>query len=185
MHSSFVRHPWINTAIPVVSALLVSVSATSCNQVGTAANPTDTFQATATTTYTRQVEYVPRSVSQDRPNDRRLEQFDSTTVGNSNGVRPDAAGSGPDNKGLWWPVLPAEPTVDDIEDRRLNGETARNPQIIKSSDYAITFNLAGEEKTLPANYEVYRQAVKATEKERSLLLTLGPQDESVIQAEVQ
>jgi len=170
--------------IPVVSALLVSLSVAGCTQVETAETTTD-FQTTAATTYTWQVEYLPRTVGQDRPNSRRLEQFESTTVTSINGIRPEAEGSGPDSKGLWWPVLPPEPTVDDIEDRRRKGETARPPEIIKSEAYKLTFNQAGEVKTLPTDYNVYRQAVKAFEKERPLLLTLGPQDTSVIKAELQ
>ena len=184
MHTSPARHPWIAPAIPVVSALFVSVSAFGCTQVKTAEATID-FQTTATTTYTWQVEYIPRSIGQDRPNNRRLEQFESTTVVSTNGIRPEAEGSGPDSKGLWWPVLPPEPTVDEIEDRRRKGETARPPEVIKSEAYRITFNQAGEVKDLPTDYNVYRAAVKAFEKERSLLLTLGPQETSVIKAEVQ
>ena len=204
MHSPRLRHPWINNlginlglprvlatplqrkVVLLVVAFMTAAIAVSCTQVNTSANEaTADFEATATTTYTWQVEYVPRSVTQDRPNDRRLEKFGSATVVNSNGIRPEAAGSGPDNKGLWWPVLPPEPTVDDIEDRQRKGETPRKPEVIKSVDYQITFNQAGETKTLPTGYDVYRQAVKAFEKERSLALTLGPKDNSVIQADVQ
>jgi hypothetical protein len=175
---------WLAPAFPVVCALLVSASG--CNQVSTNAfEATADFEATAATTYVWQVEYVPRGASPDRPNDRRLEKFESTRVVNVNGVRPDAAGSGPDDKGLWWPVLPPEPTVDDIEDRRQKAEMPRSPEVIKSVDYKITFDQAGESKTLPTDYDVYRQAVKAFEKNRPLALTLGPQDKSVLQAEIQ
>ncbi|MEL6779281.1 MAG: hypothetical protein AAFO06_18695 [Cyanobacteria bacterium J06597_16] len=164
----------------------VGLSVSGCNQVSTNAfEATADFEAIAATTYTWQVEYLPRSVSQDRPNDRRLEQFESRTVVNQNGIRPEAAGSGPDAKGLWWPVLPPEPTVDDIEDRQRKGETPRPPEVIKAIEYEITFNQAGETTTLPANYDVYRQAVKAFEKDRPLALTLGPKDQSVLQAEIQ
>lgn len=173
---------WINPTIP--AALIVLVSA-GCTQVTTnAVEATSDFEATAVTTYTWQVEYVPRT-SQDRPNDRRLEQFESSTLTNSNGIRPDAAGSGPDSQGLWWPVLPSEPTVDDIEAGQLQGETARPPEVVKGINYQLTFNQAGETKTLPTDYDVYREAVKAFEKERSLALTLGPQDKSVLKAEIQ
>lgn len=183
MHAHLSRSLKLGTVMPVVSALIVSVGTASCTQVDTSNSTTD-FQATAATTYTWQVEYVPRE-SRDRPNDRRLEQFESTTVVSTNGIRPDAAGSGPDEKGLWWPVLPPKPTVDDIEDRRRQGETPRPPEIIKSEVYKFTFDHAGEEKTLPTGYNVYREAVKAYEKERSLQLTLGPQDSSVTKAEIQ
>ncbi len=180
MHS-FNRTYW--PVLPVACALLVSVSG--CNQVSTnASEATADFEATAATAYVWQVEYVPRA-SQDRPNDRRLERFESTTVTNVNGIRPDAAGSGPDSQGLWWPVLPPEPTVDDIEARRGKAEIVRSPEVVKAIDYKITFNQAGETKTLPTDYDVYRQAVKAFEKKRPLALTLGPQDKSVLTAEIQ
>ncbi|MBE9062805.1 hypothetical protein [cf. Phormidesmis sp. LEGE 11477] len=187
MNSPFIRRPWnVTPAAPLVAALVLSVGTFGCNQVQTnASEATADFQGTATTTYTWQVEYVPRSPGQDRPNDRRLEQFESTTLTTTNGIRPDAAGSGPDSKGLWWPPLPPEPTVDDIEARLRSGETARSPEIIKSTDYTLSFNQAGEAKTLPTDYEVYRQSVRAFERDRPLQLTLGPQDNSVIQAEIQ
>lgn len=184
MHTPPARHSWIAPTIPVVSALFVSISTFGCTQVKTAEATTD-FQTTAATTYTWQVEYLPRNIGQDRPNNRRLEKFESTTVTSVNGIRPEAEGSGPDSKGLWWPVLPPKPTVDDIEDRRRKGETARPPEIFKYEAYKLTFNQAGELKTLPTDYNVYREAVKAFEKERPLMLTLGPQDTSVIKAEVQ
>ena len=180
------RPVWMKAALPVVGAIVVSVGAVGCTQVDTGAvDASSDFEAAATTTYTWQVEYVPRGVSPDRPNDRRLEQFESTQVVNVNGVRPEAAGSGPDEKGLWWPVLPSKPSVDDIEDRQRPGETARPAEVIKAVDYKLTFNQAGETKTLPTNYDVYRQAAKAFEKERPLKITLGPQDNSAIAAEIQ
>ncbi|MGC1308518.1 MAG: hypothetical protein WA885_14935 [Phormidesmis sp.] len=188
MHNPLARHPWINTAPAAIAAIVVSVSVSisGCTQVNTnASEATADYEATATTTYTWQVEYLPRGGGPDRPNDRRLEQFQSTTVVNRNGIRPDAAGSGPDDKGLWWPVLPPEPTVDDIEERLQQGENPRPPEVIKSVDYAITFNQAGDTKTLPTDYDVYRQAVKAFEKDRPLALTLGPQDKSVLKADIQ
>ncbi len=174
--------------MPIAAAVLVSVSAFGCTEVSTvdvASSTITNFQAAATTTYTWQVEYIPRTIGQDRPNDRRLEQFESTTITSVNGIRPEAEGSGPDSQGLWWPVLPPEPAVDSIEDRRRKSETARPPEVLKSVSYSITFDQAGEAKTLPTDYDVYRQAVKAFEKDRPLLLTLGPQDETVIQAEIQ
>lgn len=188
MQRSFALSPRMIPAAPVVSVLLVTAGLaaglTGCTQVSTSNSVSD-FQATAATTYTWQVEYIPRNAGPDRPNDRRIEKFDSTTVVNVNGVRPDAAGSGPDSKGLWWPVLPPEPTVDEIEDRRRKGETPRPPEVVKSTAFKMTFDRAGEEKTLPTGPTVYRQAVKAFEKERSLMLTLGAQDGSVVQAEIE
>ena len=119
MYKPFAHHRWISSTVPVVSALLVSVATFSCTQVETAEATTD-FEASATTTYTWQVEYNPRNVNHDRPNDRRLERFESTSVTSRNGIRPEAEGSGPDSSGLWWPVLPPERS----EERR-GGEGCR------------------------------------------------------------
>jgi hypothetical protein len=190
MHSLNQRYGLI-ALLPVTCALVVGVA--SCNQVSTNSyEAIADFEATAATTYLWQVEYLPRNATQDRPNDRRLERFESTTVVNINGIRPEAAGSGPDEKGLWWPVLPKEPTVNEIEERRQKAEKPRSPEVIKKVDYEITFNRAGDGEafqgnrtTLPTNYDVYRQAVKAFEKDRPLKLTLGPQDATVLTAEIE
>ncbi|MGB3297184.1 MAG: hypothetical protein WBA76_02865 [Phormidesmis sp.] len=185
MHSPN-RLRWFASAALCTFPYALVALASGCNQVSTNAfEATADFEATAATTYVWQVEYVPRGATPDRPNDRRLERFESTTVVNVNGIRPDAAGSGPDSQGLWWPVLPPEPTVDEIEARREKAETPRSPEVIKAIDYQITFDQADETKTLPTDYDVYRQAVKAFEKDRPLALTLGPQDESVLKAEIQ
>ncbi|NEP19596.1 MAG: hypothetical protein F6J97_22345 [Leptolyngbya sp. SIO4C1] len=161
-------------------ALAAAVIFSGCEQ--TAAND---YDATATVTYTWQAAYTPKGVSPDRPRDTRLETFESVSLVNHNGTRPGEAVTGPDEKGLWWPALPPKPTVDDLEARTRDGEQASSPELIKSVDYAITFDNAGETVTLPTNYQVYRQAAKAYPNQRSLALTLGPNEGSVINAEVQ
>ncbi|MEO1591317.1 MAG: hypothetical protein AAFU71_08505 [Cyanobacteria bacterium J06632_22] len=156
-----------------------AIAITACNQ-----STLSTYEATATVTYTWQASYTPRSPGQDRPNDTRIERFESASLVNQNGLEPPAAVTGPDEKGLWWPALPPEPTVDDLESRQQDDERYSPPALIKSVDYAITVDQAGVPATLPTNYDVYRAAAKAYPNQRPLDITYGPRDASVINAEV-
>ncbi len=142
---------------------------------------TSDFSATAVTTYVWQVEYSGQS---DRPNDRRIERFASNSLENIDGVMPDAAVGSADDQGLWWPALPPRPTVDDLEASHQRGETIGTPEIIKQVDYILTFYKDGRQQTLPTNYSVYRQAIKAQKDNRSLELTLSPTEQSVQKAEI-
>ena len=142
---------------------------------------TNDYEATAVTTYVWQVEYAGDT---DRPTDRRLQRFATTSLINTNGVMPDAAVSGPDDKGLWWPALPPRPSVDDLEAGQQGQETIGTPELIRVVDYTLAFHTDGSYQTMPANHSVYRQAVKALRDERSLELTLGPTEKSVQKAEI-
>lgn len=168
-----------------VSGLLLGgvVAIAACEPVTTNFATTD-YSATANVTYTWQVRYN-RDDGRDRPNDTRLEKFDSVSLENQNGVRPGLAVTGPDNEGLFWPELPPKPTVDDIESRQDPNEQPEAPELIKSVDYSLTVDQAGVQKTLPTKYEVYRQAIKAHANQRPLEVILGPQDGSVINVNVQ
>lgn len=142
---------------------------------------TNDYEATAVATYVWQVEYTGDS---DRPMDRRIERFATTSLPNIDGIQPDFAVSGPDDQGLWWPALPPRPTVDELEAGQKRGDTIGTPELIKNVDYTLTFYLDGGQQTLPTNYSVYRQAVKAKRDERSLELTLDPTESSVTKADI-
>ncbi|MEB3231016.1 MAG: hypothetical protein VKJ64_08405 [Leptolyngbyaceae bacterium] len=142
---------------------------------------TNDYRATAVTTYVWQVEYTGES---DRPYDRRIQRFASTSLENVDGIMPDAAVGNADDQGLWWPALPPRPTVDELEAGQKRGERIGTPEIIKQVDYTLSFYQDGQQQTLPANYSVYRQAVKAIEDDRPLELTLGPAEQSVQKAEI-
>lgn len=160
---------------------LVAIAA--CEPVTTNFVATD-YSASANVTYTWQVRYN-RDDGRDRPNDTRLEKFASVSLENQNGVRPGLAVTGPDNEGLWWPELPPKPTVDDVEARQQENEQPDPPELLKSVDYTLTVDQAGQQKTLPTGYKVYRQAVKAYANQRPLEVILGPQDGSVLNVNVQ
>lgn len=161
---------------PIAGGIVSAIALTSCSTV-----ITDQYEATARTTYTWQVKYSLNPTSDKLP---RFETFASTNALNRNGLKPEGAVTGPDERGLWWPALPPRPTVDEVEQRQRPQEKATTPQLLKAVDYQILFGLGDKQRTLPTNYEVYRQVVKAY-PQTPLQLTLGVNDNSVEKAEPQ
>jgi len=143
---------------------------------------TTQYQATAETTYTWKVEY---STNPGHDQATRTELFATTSLLNRNGVRPDNAVTGPDDRGLWWPALPSRPTVDEMEQRKRLGEKISTPQILKTVEYEINYQTGDRSVTAPTNYDVYRQVVKALPNNTPLGLTLGVDEKSVTKAEPQ
>lgn len=155
---------------------LCAIALTSCSTV-----TTTEYEATAKTTYTWQVEY---STNPSKDNLTRFETFAVSSLLNRNGIKPANAVTGPDERGLWWAALPPRPTVDEIEQRQKPLEKPSTPQLIKSVDYQLTYRSDEQQRTLPTNYQVYRQVVKAYPQKAPLQLTLGVNDDSVEKAEV-
>jgi len=155
---------------------LSAIALTSCSTV-----TTTEYEATARTTYTWQVEY---STNASKDNLTRFETFAVSSLLNRNGIKPANAVTGPDDRGLWWPALPPRPTVDEIEQRQKSLEKPSTPQLIKSVDYQLTYQAGEQKRTLQANYQVYRQVVKAYPQKAPLQLTLGVNDDTVEKAEV-
>ena len=102
---------------------------------------------------------------------------------NRNGLKLSGAVTGPDDRGLWWAALPPRPTVDEVEQRKKPQEQASQPELLKAVEYKLTYAEKGQQKTLPTNYDVYREVVKAKRSQSSLQLTLGVGDNSVEKAE--
>lgn len=181
--------PCLQSALMMTGIGLVAVLA-SCEDISTTnlqdVVTTDTYEATAVTIYTWQAEYRPQGVTPDRPNEGRLETFESSYRVNTNG-QPVAGNVGDaDEQGLWWPALPPKPTVDDLEARLKRREEFAEPQIAQSVKYTLAFeDVGGEMVTLETQYPVYREAVKAHEAGRSLKLTLGREEAYVRAAEMQ
>jgi len=132
------------------------------------------------TTYTWQVKYTLNPTSDKLP---RFETFASTLL-NRNGLKPEGAVTGPDDRGLWWPALPPRPTVDEVEQRQRPQER-QPPPVVKSCGLPDQVWRGDKQRTLPTNYEVYRQVVKAYPQRTPLQLTLGVNDNSVEKAEPQ
>lgn len=141
---------------------------------------TTQYEATARTTYTWQIEYF---VNQSNDNLTRYETFATSSLLNRNGIKPENAVTGPDDKGLWWAALPPRPTVDEIEQRQ-KSQKPGTPQLIKSVDYRLTYTTGNQQQTLPTNYQVYRQVVKAYPQKAPLQLTLGVNNDTVEKAQL-
>jgi hypothetical protein len=138
---------------------------------------TGTYEATATVTYTWQVDYAK---SFDQARTIHQETFASTSLVNRNGMEPEGAVTGPDDEGLWWPALPPKPPAEELENRkRTPTEQRTDPLLQKSVDYAITFDYDGQRQTLPTTKSVYREASKAFADQQSLELTYGPGEQSI------
>lgn len=157
-------------------SLALGAMLTSCANV-----ITTQYEATATVIYTWQVTYEPNP---DKPIRNRREKFATVSLVNRNGERPIDAVSGPDDKGLWWPAIPPRPTVDQIEQqRRSSDEVVGSPQLTKDVKYSITYEDQGRDVTLPTNYAVYRQVVKAAASQQPLELTVAGDENFVTKAE--
>lgn len=138
---------------------------------------TGTYEATATVTYTWQVDYAK---SFDQARTIHQETFGSTSLINRNGVRPEGALTGPDDEGLWWPTLPPKPTADELRGRQQESMEQRSELLLqKDVKYQITFDYDGRRQTLPTNASVYREATKAFAEQQALELTYGPAQESI------
>ncbi len=138
---------------------------------------TGTYEATATVTYTWQVEYAR---SFDRRQTIHTETFASTSLVNRNGLQPQGAVTGPDDEGLWWPALPPRPTAAELDSRqREPNEQRTDPLLQKDVEYAITFDHNGQRRTLPTTRSVYREASSAFAQQQALELTYGPGEQSI------
>ncbi len=155
--------------------LLTALTLTSCSTA-----TTEDYEATALTSYTWQVKYANNLTNNPQP---RVETFATTSALNQNGLKPPGAVIEADERGLWWPTLPPRPSVDEIEQRKRPQEEAGRPQLLKNVEYQLTYEVGDAQKTLPTNYEVYRQVVKAYPSQTPLQLTLGVNDNSVEKAE--
>jgi len=159
------------TSLALIGALM------GCSTVST-----DQYEATALVTFTWKVEYSLNRTTDKNP---RVELFASTSLLNRNGIKPEGAIIGPDDRGLWWPALPPKPTLDELEKLERNDEKAGKPEVLREVKYEITYSNGNQTVTLPTNYEVYRQVVKTYPSRTPLELTLGVNDASVEKAEPQ
>lgn len=162
---------------------IFSLWASVCMAVGLSGCDTATtnqYEATAQTTLTWQVQYSINPVTDKHP---RFEEFASNSLLNRNGLKPEGAVIGPDEKGLWWPALPPRPSIDQVEQRLKPQEQASKPELLRTVKYRINYNQDGQTVTLPTNYDVYRQVARAYPSQKPLRLTLGLNNASVTKAE--
>ncbi len=119
---------------------------------------TPCHEAIATATYTWEVAYFSDRF-RNTPNRQRRETFATATVINRNGQKPAVNVIGPDDQGVWWPVLPPRPTADEVDARRQTLEMNDPPQIQKDVNYVLQC----EDDRFLATAEVYRRVARALE----------------------
>lgn len=78
---------------------------------------TDCTASTALATYGWEVAYFPERF-RNEVNRHRIESFASAELLNRNGEQPEGEVIGPDDEGVWWPLLPPRPTADEVDGRR-------------------------------------------------------------------
>ncbi|MFB8791923.1 MAG: hypothetical protein U7123_24525 [Potamolinea sp.] len=154
----------------------VALALTSCNTV-----TTNQYEATAQTILTWQVKYSLNPTNDKMP---RFEEFAANSLLNRNGEKPKEAVTDPDEKGLWWPILPPRPSINEVEQRLNPQEQPSKPELLRTVKYRITYQDGDEKVTLKTNYDVYRQVARAYPSRKPLLLTLGINDGSVEKAEL-
>lgn len=137
------------------------------------------YEATAVTTITWRVNYSPAPLEDKRG---RYEEFESVSLTNRNGEKPEG-GVVQDDKGLWWPKVPPKPTIDEIEaGKKQPYEKIGKPELLRTVEYRVKYQQDGETINLPTNYSVYRQVAKAYPNGTPLEFTMGLNNGSVEKA---
>lgn len=137
------------------------------------------YEATAKTTITWRVPYYEGDSADSKP--PRYEEFESVSLTNVNGEKPDGAVY-QDDKGIWWAKEPPKPTIDEIEaGKKRPYETIGKPERLRQVEYRVKYNQDGERINLPTNYSVYRQVAKSY-PDTPLNFTMGVNNGSVTKA---
>lgn len=148
------------------------------NSCGTSQSGAGQYEATAKATYTWRVNYAndPMEAKQGR-----YEKFESASIVNVNGEKPEGAVL-QDDKGIWWPKLPPRPTIDEMEaGKKRSYEKIGKPELLQQVEYRVKFNHEGERLNLPTNYSVYRQVAR-NYPDTPLNFTMGINNGSVTKA---
>jgi hypothetical protein len=157
------------------ASIVMAIASVGC---GTQQVQQQQYEATATATITWRVKYAP-DLQEDKP--ARYETFESVSLVNNNGVKPEE-GVYQDDKGIWWPKEPPKPTLDEIEaGKKKSYEKIGKPERLRQVEYRVKYFQGGEQINLPTNYDVYRQVAKAY-PDIPLNFTMGLNNGSVIKA---
>ncbi|MEL6439688.1 MAG: hypothetical protein AAFQ80_10590 [Cyanobacteria bacterium J06621_8] len=159
----------------LAAGLSMAIALNSC---GSSQSGAGQYEATATATYTWRVNYKIDPMEDKRG---RYEEFESASLVNVNGEKPEGAVL-EDDKGIWWPKLPSKPSIDEVEAGQKRAyEKIGKPELLRQVEYRVKFNKDGERLNLPTNYDVYRQVVK-NYPDTPLNFTMGINNGSVTKA---
>lgn len=140
------------------------------------------YEATAITTFTWQMKFAKEVQRDSRVS---WEEFASTSLTNRNGQQPEGQALGPDDKGLWWPPTPNQPTGKEIQERQQRVEEipVGQPELVRTVEYYLVYEQDRQVLTLTTNDSVYQQVVQAYREGIPLKLTLGSNKDSVEKAQ--
>ena len=137
------------------------------------------YEATAETTMTWRVNYAHDPMEDKRG---RYVEFESTSLTNRNGNKPEG-GVVQDDRGIWWGKVPPKPSIDEVEAAKKQAyEKIGKPELLRTVKYYVTYEQDGKTITLPTNHGVYRQVAKAYPDRVPLKFTMGLNNGSVEKA---
>lgn len=173
--SKLVSRSKFNRACIAASGLAVAIALNSC---GTSQSDAGEYEATAKATYTWRVNYSNDPLEGKRG---RYEEFESASLVNVNGIKPEGAVLKDDNE-IWWPKIPPKPSLDEREAAQKSpSEKIGKPELLQQVEYRVKFNRDGERLNLSTNPQVYRQVAKSY-PDVPLSFTLGVNNGSVTKA---
>lgn len=121
--------------------------------------------ATALATYGWEVAYFPERFRNDA-NRHRIETFASAELLNRNGIQPEGRVIGPDDEGVWWPLLPPRPTADEMDDRRDDDFRYNDPPLLQ---HTVRYRLECEAGQFATTDEQYRRLGRALREGKAVL----------------
>ncbi|MEL6929319.1 MAG: hypothetical protein AAFO95_11875 [Cyanobacteria bacterium J06600_6] len=173
--SKLISRRKFNQGCWAVSGLALAIALNSC---GNSQSDAGQYEATAKATYTWRVNYSNDPFENKRG---RYEEFESTSLVNVNGEKPEGAVY-QDNNEIWWPKQPPKPTLDEREAAQKNStEKIGEPELLRQVEYRVKFTKDGERLNLSTNPQVYRQVVK-NYPDTPLNFTMGVNNGSVTKA---
>jgi len=173
--SKLISRRKFNQVCLAATGLILAIALNSC---GTSQSDAGQYEATAKATYTWRVNYSNDPLEGKRG---RYEEFESASLVNVNGQKPEGAVYQDDN-GIWWPKLPPKPTIDEREAAQKSSvEKIGKPELLRQVEYRVKFNQDGEKLNLSTNPAVYRQVAKSY-PDIPLNFTMGVNNGSVTKA---
>jgi hypothetical protein len=130
---------------------------------------TDCTATTALATYGWEVAYFPERF-RNEVNRHRMEVFAQAELLNRNGEKPAGEVIGPDNQGVWWPLLPSRPTADEVDDRRDDDFRYNNPPLLQRS---VRYSLECEDGKFAVTDDQYRQVGRALQEGKTVQARYG------------
>jgi parallel beta-helix repeat protein len=146
------------------------VSLGSCTPDGGLVSETDCTEAIARATQAWRVNYYSDRTRQ-TPNNQRLVEFGSTKLVTRNGkVELPKSGTNPvepgtQHNGVWYPIVPPQPTASELAESRQTGERMASPELYRAVKYTLVCS-AGELETGAGIYQAALAQIQSEQRVR-------------------